>query len=149
VLDDREAARRIGFRGQRFFVESIDHWARNGPVPNPEIEDDNNEAHLREEGERRAARTVSSYVGSEKIEVAMDAQHAGGQHHYNLYQAYGTVNDAIEYVERLRDAGADEIMFLMQMGTVPHEVILETIRNIGQHVLPYFRKQEQVKAWAN
>jgi hypothetical protein len=33
-------------------------------------------------------------------------------------------------------------MFLIQMGTVPQEVCLETIRNIGQHVLPHFRALE-------
>jgi len=43
-------------------------------------------------------------------------------------------------VQRLIDAGADEILFLMQMGTVPHEAIMQTIRNIGEHVIPHFRK---------
>lgn len=150
VLDDRDVARQIGFRGQRFFVESIDHWARGGPVPNADTADVSNEDHLRATGERvRASRTVSSYIGSERIEVATeieqaDVKHSKGEHHYNVNQAYGNVDDAIEYVERLRDAGADEIMFLMQMGTVPHQVILETIRNIGEHVLPHFRRNHGV-----
>jgi hypothetical protein len=30
-------------------------------------------------------------------------------------------------------------MFLIQMGTVPQAAALETIRNLGQHVLPHFR----------
>jgi hypothetical protein len=55
--------------------------------------------------------------------------------------AYGTVKDAIGYVERLVDAGADEIMFLMQMGTVPQKAILETLRNIGEQVIPHFRDE--------
>ena len=45
-------------------------------------------------------------------------------------------------MERLRDAGADEIMCLIQMGTVPQAACLETIRQWGAHVIPYFRKQE-------
>ena len=51
----------------------------------------------------------------------------------------GTVDDCIGYVNRLIEAGADEIMFLVQMGTVPQWAMLETIRNIGEHVIPHFR----------
>jgi len=32
--------------------------------------------------------------------------------------AYGSVEQAIRYVQRLVDAGADEILFLVQMGTI-------------------------------
>ena len=146
VLDDREAARRIGYRGQRFFVEAIDHWARGGPKPSADTENDSNEDALRATGERKAATsTVSSYLGSERIEVPLDARHAQG--HYNVSQAYGTVADAIEHVERLQVAGADEVMFLIQMGTVPHAIVMETIRNIGEHVLPHFHSRDRVQAW--
>ena len=57
----------------------------------------------------------------------------------NPNHAYGTVEDCIGYVGRLIDAGADEILFLNQMGTIPQEAMMETIRNIGEHVIPYFR----------
>jgi hypothetical protein len=30
-------------------------------------------------------------------------------------------------------------MFLIQMGTVPQDACLATIRNLGEHVLPKFR----------
>ena len=53
--------------------------------------------------------------------------------------AYGTVADCIGYVGRLLDAGVDEVLFCCQMGTVPQWAQLETIRNIGEHVIPYFR----------
>ena len=58
---------------------------------------------------------------------------------YNPNHADGTVSDAIGYVERLVEAGADEIMFLIQMGTVPQDAALETITNIGEKVIPQFR----------
>ena len=32
-----------------------------------------------------------------------------------------------------------EILFLNQMGTVPQWAMLETVRNIGEHVIPRFR----------
>jgi hypothetical protein len=43
-------------------------------------------------------------------------------------------------VEKLIAAGADEIMFLLQMGTVPQDAILESIRNLGERVIPRFRR---------
>jgi imidazole glycerol phosphate synthase subunit HisF len=48
---------------------------------------------------------------------------------------------AIAYCERLAEAGADEIMFLIQLGTVPQWAALETIRNRGRRVLPHFRRR--------
>ncbi len=58
---------------------------------------------------------------------------------WNAEHAYGDADQAIAYVERLRDAGADEIMFLIQMGMVPQEACLETIRRLGDEVIPKFR----------
>ena len=43
----------------------------------------------------------------------------------NPNHAYGTVQDCIGYVQRLIDAGADEILFICQMGTVPQWAQLE------------------------
>jgi hypothetical protein len=60
---------------------------------------------------------------------------------FNTEHAYGTWQDAIAYVERLQDAGADEIMCLIQMGTVPQDACLETIRQWGEHVIPHFRNR--------
>ena len=59
---------------------------------------------------------------------------------FNINHAYGTAADAIEYVERLEAAGADEIMCLIQMGTVPQDVCMETIRLWGEEVIPHFRR---------
>ena len=59
----------------------------------------------------------------------------------NPNHAYGTVADCIGYVQRLIEAGADEILFICQMGTVPQWAQLETLRNIGNHVIPHFRAQ--------
>lgn len=56
----------------------------------------------------------------------------------NPNHAYGTVDDAIEYVGRLKEAGVDEILFICQMGTVPQDAQLETIRNIGRYVISHF-----------
>ena len=131
VLDDEKKARAIGLRGQRYFTEAIRHWYNPGgdaPPPRAEIADMSDEEALRADGEELIA-----YLHEEKIEVGTEATGLFTPNH-----AYGSGDDAIGYVERLIQAGADEIMFIHQMGTVPHEAIVETIENIGKHVIPHF-----------
>jgi len=133
VLDDGQEARRIGLRGQRFFMESIGHWASGGtlPLPAPESWPDDLTATT---GDGTAI--IESAIGREKISVDFsDPRFAL----LNPNHAYGTVEDCIGYVSRLIAAGADEILFLNQMGTVPQWAMMETIRRIGQDVIPHFR----------
>ena len=80
---------------------------------------------------------MEASIGSETVKVDLsDAAMALR----NPNHGYGTVEDCIGYVTRLIEAGADEIMFLCQMGTIPQEPQLETLRNIGNHVIPYLRE---------
>jgi alkanesulfonate monooxygenase SsuD/methylene tetrahydromethanopterin reductase-like flavin-dependent oxidoreductase (luciferase family) len=132
VLDDGEKARAVGYKGQRFFTMAINHWYNPGgeaPEPVVDLEGIDDVEFLRQRGEE-----VIAYLNEDKI--GGGTQSAGL---YNPNHAYGTVSDAIGYVEQLVDAGADEVMFLIQMGTVPQEAALETIRQLGQHVIPHFR----------
>jgi len=138
VLEDREKARRIGLRGQRFFVESLGHWYSGGPAPDVEdLDASESLAAL----QRHKEETVA-WLSEEKIAV--------GGHHTESFEvvddAYGTPEDCIRQIKRLQDAGADEILFMFQMGGIPHEVIMETIRNIGEKVIPYFREQTTLAA---
>jgi alkanesulfonate monooxygenase SsuD/methylene tetrahydromethanopterin reductase-like flavin-dependent oxidoreductase (luciferase family) len=134
VLEDRDEAQRIGFRGQRFFVEAIAQW-KGGPPPDPNTYDVDNEAALLAMQEA----TLKAKFGSEDIKsISIDEIRSSGLQRYNVNQAYGNPDDAIAYIERLIEAGADEIMFILQMGTVPQETILESIRQIGRHVIPHF-----------
>ena len=83
-----------------------------------------------------------AFLSEERIPI-------GDEHtsNYTVAQdAYGNADDCIRYVTRLQEAGADEILFLLQMGTVPHESILETIRNIGEKVIPHFRAKAAMAA---
>lgn len=130
VLGDGDAARKIGIRGQRFFTEAIQYWydPTGQAVPPREIVEGDDRQVLEASGEALVA-----YLHEEKIEVGSES--AGL---YNPNHAYGTEQDAIAYVEKLVAAGADEVMFLMQMGTVPHSAILESIERIGKRVIPHF-----------
>ena len=133
VLDDRLEARRIGMRGQRFFMESISHWASAGvlPMPTPDTWPDD---LLTQTGD--GTNVIETAIGSERFSVDFADPNMAL---LNPNHAYGTIDDCIAYVERLIEAGADEILFLMQMGTVPHWAQMETIRKIGEHVIPHFR----------
>lgn len=133
VLDHGDAARRIGIKGQRFFLESIGHWASNGatPLPDPDSWSDESLVQVGDGG------VIEASVGSEQVtlDLADPAMALRNPNH-----AYGTVDDCMAYVTRLAEAGADEILFLCQMGTVPQWAQIETLHNIGTHVMPHFRR---------
>ena len=86
---------------------------------------------------RRAAEQVVARLSEQRIPVRPTSTAT-----FNADHAYGSADDAIAYVERLRDAGADEIMCLVQMGTVPQEACMETLRQWGEKVIPHFRATE-------
>lgn len=131
ILDDAEKAKRIGVRGQRFFAESIRYWYAGGDKPSvDDIDAEQQIAEFKADEEKLVA-----YLGQEKIPVTSATT---GNYHIEE-DAYGSVEQAIRYVERLEAAGADEILFLVQMGTVPHEATMETIRNIGKYLIPHFK----------
>jgi alkanesulfonate monooxygenase SsuD/methylene tetrahydromethanopterin reductase-like flavin-dependent oxidoreductase (luciferase family) len=132
VLDDGKEARRIGLRGQRFFMESIGHWGSNGATPLPQPETWGDEV-LSTSGD---GKPIVASIGREVVTLDLSNP---SMELLNPNHAYGTVEDCIGYVQRLIDAGADEILFLNQMGTVPQWAMMETIRNIGEKVIPHFR----------
>jgi len=132
VLDDGAAARKIGVRGQRYFMESLAYWYSGGERPDhTKWQDDLTQSTTGE-------MVIKSRWASEEITVDFSDSSMALM---NPNHAYGTVKDCIGYVQRLVDAGADEILFICQMGTVPQWAQLETIRNIGKHVIPYFRSR--------
>jgi hypothetical protein len=47
----------------------------------------------------------------------------------------------LRYARELIAAGADEIMVICQLGTVSHEVSMETIRQWGEYVIPEIRQE--------
>lgn len=66
---------------------------------------------------------------------------------YNIDHAYGTADYAARFVERLRDVGVDEVMCMIQMGAVPQDVCMETIRQWGESIIPKFRWTRAKGAW--
>jgi alkanesulfonate monooxygenase SsuD/methylene tetrahydromethanopterin reductase-like flavin-dependent oxidoreductase (luciferase family) len=131
VLDDPDEALRIGARGQRFFAEAIMHWYGGGPPPTLDTADDDNVVEIERSKDQLVAKLHEANIPLSPNTTAV----------FNVEHAYGSASTAIEYTQRLIDAGADEIMCLMQMGTVPHAACMETIRLWGEKVIPYFRQR--------
>jgi alkanesulfonate monooxygenase SsuD/methylene tetrahydromethanopterin reductase-like flavin-dependent oxidoreductase (luciferase family) len=129
IDDDREKARRIGLRGQRFFIESLNQWAQGHP--GPDVESWGDDLTTTDSDGKMVV-----LIGSELIHVDFSLP-SGAL--FNPNNAYGTVDDCIHYVNALIEAGADEVLFMTQMGTVPQDIQMQTIRTLGEQVIPHFR----------
>jgi hypothetical protein len=131
LMDDRDEAFRKGCRALRFFAEAISHWsAPTGVAPARDTEGIDNAAYMAEH--LRQARAA--------IERG-EAPPTAASPLYNTDHALGDVDTAIAYVERLRTAGVDNVMCLIQMGTLAQDEMMESIRLFGEQVIPHFRTE--------
>jgi hypothetical protein len=129
LMDDREEAQRVGARALRFFAEAISHWAApNGVAPARGTDQVDNIAYMRDLHQQ----ALDAVARGEAPPTAASSM-------YNLDHALGDAATAIAYVQRLEDAGVDNCMCLIQMGTLTQEQQLETIRIFGEDVIPHFR----------
>lgn len=115
LKDDREACRH-GMRGARFFMESMWHYASpHRPV-----------------GLTPARR---DFHDDEEIE---DFRNRRNTPYSQLSSVIGDPACARETVQRFVQAGVDELIFVMQTGTTPDELVRESIRTMGEEVIPHF-----------
>ncbi|MCG3172681.1 MAG: F420-dependent glucose-6-phosphate dehydrogenase [Myxococcota bacterium] len=116
LRDDRKACE-YGFRGARFFLESLNRYYSGGDRPVGELN------------------VPRDFMPGDELEEAMAARNQPGS---QVSTIVGDPVAARESVARLADVGVDELILVMQMGTVPHELIMESIRTFGEEVLPHF-----------
>ncbi|SCF35246.1 Flavin-dependent oxidoreductase, luciferase family (includes alkanesulfonate monooxygenase SsuD and methylene tetrahydromethanopterin reductase) [Micromonospora matsumotoense] len=141
VLEDGQRALEIGVRGQRFFAQSIGHYYMGRPRPDESVDPATGQLgrpdhdHDQARAMDRAREDQIAFLNEARIPA--DPTTLGV---FNTDHAYGTPEQAIRYVEKLQEAGADEVICLIQMGTVPLDVCMETIRMWGEHVIPQFRR---------
>jgi len=136
LMDDRDEAFAIGARALRFFAEAISHWAApNGVAPARGTDTIDNVAYMKE-----------LHAAAREAVARGEAPPTAASMLYNLDHALGDVDTAIAYVQRLADAGVDNVMCLIQMGTLTQDQQLETIRIFGEKVIPYFRAREAATA---
>jgi alkanesulfonate monooxygenase SsuD/methylene tetrahydromethanopterin reductase-like flavin-dependent oxidoreductase (luciferase family) len=117
VLEDDRKACAYGLRGARFFLESLHTYylGRDRPV-----------------GELNVSR---DFLPDTALEEAMRQRNAAGSQVANIV---GDPVCARETVQRFVDIGVDELILVMQMGTVPHELIIDSIRTFAEKVMPHF-----------
>jgi alkanesulfonate monooxygenase SsuD/methylene tetrahydromethanopterin reductase-like flavin-dependent oxidoreductase (luciferase family) len=117
VLEDDKEACTYGFRGARYHQEGLPTYffsptAISGPLDisrDPLSPDDLKNATL--------GRNLD-----------------GGQ----LNSVIGDPTAARESVKRFQMTGVDELIMVMQMGTIPHEIVMRSIRTFAEKVMPHF-----------
>ncbi|MEE2665530.1 MAG: LLM class flavin-dependent oxidoreductase [Myxococcota bacterium] len=58
----------------------------------------------------------------------------------------GDVDTCRRKLERYAECGVDRLMCLMQMGPVPHETVMKSIRTAGKHLVPQLAAFERSEA---
>jgi alkanesulfonate monooxygenase SsuD/methylene tetrahydromethanopterin reductase-like flavin-dependent oxidoreductase (luciferase family) len=117
VLPDDRKACQYGLRGARFFADSLASYYLSGSRP-----------------VGRLALSRDFFSDGELAE-AMEQRNAPGT------QVAAIVGDpacARETVARFVDIGVDELILVMQMGTVPHDLIMQSLRTFAEEVMPHF-----------
>jgi alkanesulfonate monooxygenase SsuD/methylene tetrahydromethanopterin reductase-like flavin-dependent oxidoreductase (luciferase family) len=117
VLKDDKKAVKYGLAGAQYFLRAMMNYyvveeRKCGPVSAPK--------------KLPCDRQIEAYIKNRNT--------PGSQ----LSQVIGDPVSARETIQRFVDAGVDEVIFVMQVGTVPHEMIMESIKTIGEEVIPYF-----------
>jgi alkanesulfonate monooxygenase SsuD/methylene tetrahydromethanopterin reductase-like flavin-dependent oxidoreductase (luciferase family) len=114
--DDREACR-YGMRGARFFAESMARYYLSGTRPVGKLD------------------VPRGFWPDADLDDAMAARNAPGS---AVAAIVGDPAAAKETVSRFADIGVDELILVMQMGTVPHELIMKSLRTFADEVMPDF-----------
>ena len=53
--------------------------------------------------------------------------------------AMGDPDTVIKVLSKYQEAGVDQVLCFMQMGNLAHSRIMDSIKLVGRHVIPYFR----------
>ena len=117
VLEDDREACEYGFRGARFFQESLATYLYSGE---------------RVVGRLDVSRDTLPDAQLAKIMAARNAPGSA------LNSVIGDPKCAIEAVGRFQSAGVDELILVTQMATIPHELILRSLRTFAEKVMPHF-----------
>ncbi|MGO9837129.1 MAG: LLM class flavin-dependent oxidoreductase [Polyangiaceae bacterium] len=114
--DDREACA-WGMRGAKFFAQALATYytpARRpiGPIP-----------------------IDRSFLKDDELDDVMEARGAPDAPVMNVV---GDPSHCREIVTRFKDAGIDELVLVMQAGTIPHDRVMNSVRTFGEKVMPHF-----------
>ncbi len=116
-LPDDKTAAAHGFRGARFFVESMGKYYFSGQRPTGYLD------------------VPRDFLPEADLQAAREARNAPGS---QLASLIGDPVSVRESLSRWKDVGVDELILVMQMGTVPHELVIESIKTFAEQVMPHF-----------
>ncbi len=114
--DDREACK-YGVRGARFFLESLARYYFSGTRPTGDLD------------------VPREFLSDNDLDLTMAQRNTGGS---DLAMIVGDPVCARESVQRFVEVGVDELILVMQMGTVPHDLIIQSIKTFAEQVMPHF-----------
>jgi alkanesulfonate monooxygenase SsuD/methylene tetrahydromethanopterin reductase-like flavin-dependent oxidoreductase (luciferase family) len=114
--DDREACR-YGFRGAQFFAEALGAYYLSGKRPTGPLP------------------VHRDFLADDDLAAAMDFRGADDAPAMNVV---GDPSHCREIVARYQAAGVDELILVMQAGTVPHEIVMKSIRTFAEQVVHGF-----------
>ncbi|MBS1963042.1 MAG: LLM class flavin-dependent oxidoreductase [Bdellovibrionales bacterium] len=118
VLRDDKKASEYGLRGSTYFLRSMMHY------------------YLTEK------RPTGGVVGGRQMPTERTLEAFRSTRNKPGTQLSTVIGDpacARETIQRFKDAGVDELVFMMQTGTQPHELIMESIRTMAEDVFPHFK----------
>ena len=118
VLKDDKRACRYGLRGASFFLKSMLHYFATQERPLGRIDG-----------------LCRDFPPEDQVEQFMRYRNTPRS---QLSSIIGDPECARETVQRFINVGVDELILVMQTGTVPHEIVMESIRTFGEEVIPYF-----------
>jgi alkanesulfonate monooxygenase SsuD/methylene tetrahydromethanopterin reductase-like flavin-dependent oxidoreductase (luciferase family) len=116
VLKDDRRACRYGFSGAMFFLKAMVHYySGTRPVGRINIPRD--------------------FLPDDQLDRFMSLRNTSQS---QLSAIIGDPASARETVQRFVNVGVDELILVMQTGTTPHEVTMESIRTFAEEVMPHF-----------
>jgi alkanesulfonate monooxygenase SsuD/methylene tetrahydromethanopterin reductase-like flavin-dependent oxidoreductase (luciferase family) len=118
VLRDDRKASTYGLAGARFFLRSMMNYYGTDSRPL---------------GRLRAPRELPH---DKEVEQFMAQRNTAES---QLSTVIGDPQCARESIQRFAEAGVDELIFVLQTGVQPHELIMESIRTLAEDVLPHFK----------
>lgn len=117
VLDDDRKAAKYGLRGSRFFAQSMAQYFFTGERPL---------------GRLNVAR---DFHREERLDELMALRNSAGSEPSAIV---GDPACARETIDRFVRIGVDELLLVFQMGTVPHELVMESMRTFAEKVMAHY-----------
>jgi alkanesulfonate monooxygenase SsuD/methylene tetrahydromethanopterin reductase-like flavin-dependent oxidoreductase (luciferase family) len=117
VLNNDNKACEYGFQGSRFFGQMLSKYYLEDARPVGKI-DINRDP-----------------LTPDELKAAKNSRGAGSP----LLSIIGDPIAAREAISRFQETGVDEIVLILQLGGIPSELVLESIKVIGEKVIPHFK----------